>query len=394
MRRSTTRRPARRHGRAASQGLSDGNDLAIAALVAAAIAPPSARVSSWTSRTVDSLTTLPVGLRGTSMRYFVTGATGFIGRRLTHQLRQAGHEVVALVRQPARAGDLAALGVELAPGDVTERASLPGPMRGVDGLFHLAGWYRIGVRDGRPGQAINVEGTRNVLETARDLGVPKIVYTSTLAVFGDTHGRIVDETYRAGGPWLSAYDRTKWRAHYEVAEPMVAAGLPLVIVQPGGVYGPDDPSALGQMLRAYLRRELRAVPRRTAVSWGHVDDIARGHILAMERGCPGESYIIAGPAHTLIEALTLAERLTGIPAPRLHVPPRLVRALAETMAAIERVTAVPADYSAEYLRVAAGATYLGNSNKARRELGFQVRSLAEGLGETLAAEMARLGIAR
>lgn len=315
------------------------------------------------------------------MRYLITGATGFIGGRVAHQLREAGHDVVAVVRDAAKAANLARIGVEVHRGDVTEREGLRGPMRGVDGVFHLAGWYKVGARDTSPAERVNVGGTRNVLELMRELGVPRGVYTSTLAVFGDTHGRLVDESYRHGGPWLSEYDRTKRVAHYEVAEPMIREGLPLVIVQPGVVYGPADPSPMGDTLRQYLRRTLRGIPKGAAYCWGHVDDIARGHVLAMERGRPGESYIIAGEPRTLVDAIELAERITGIPAPRLRPSPGFLRFLA----ALTR---------SEMLRVSAGATYLGSNAKAKRELGLHHRPLEDGLRETLTLEMAALGIAR
>src|SRR5262249_41966954 len=162
-------------------------------------------------------------------------------------------------------------------------------------------------------------GTRNVLSVMQQLGIPRGVYTSTLAVNGDTHGQIVDERYRSGGPWLSEYDRTKWVAHYEVADPMMRSGLPLIIVQPGGVYGPGDASPQGQMLRQYLQRRLPMVPHGTALCWGHVEDTARGHLLAMERGRVGENYIIAGPPHSIVDALAIAERITGVPGPLLRL---------------------------------------------------------------------------
>lgn len=320
------------------------------------------------------------------MEYLVTGATGFIGRRLVAQLRAAGHDVRALVRSPDAAADLARLGASLHRGDVTERQSLRRPMAGVDGVFHLAAWYKLGARapERRAAERINVDGTRNVLLTMAELGVPKGVYTSTLAVFGDTRGWVGDESYRHDGrSFLSEYDRTKWRAHYEVAQPMIDRGLPLVIVQPGVVYGPGDPSAIGETLRRYLARALPLIPRGAAYCWAHVDDTARGHILAMERGRPAESYILAGPPHTLEEALEIAAEITGIPPPRLRVPAWLVRALAAVAGLLETVAPLPATYSAETLRVAAGVTYLGSSEKARRELGFTTRPLAEGLRDTL-----------
>ena len=325
------------------------------------------------------------------MKYFVTGATGFVGGRVARQLVDAGHQVVAVVRSPEKARDLAALGVTLAQGDVTEKESMRAPMTGVDGVFHIAGWYKLGVRDKRDGERVNVQGTRNVLELMRDLGIAKGVYTSTLAVFSDTHGRLVDETYRYDGPHLSEYDRTKWVAHYEVADPMIAAGLPLVIVQPGLIYGPGDTSPVRGTLIQYLQRKLPLVPSRTAFCWAHVDDIARGHISAMERGRVGESYIIAGPPHTLVDALNIAQRITGVPAPRIHMPPAAMKATAGLMSVVERVVPVPDDYSAEYLRENAGTTYLGSNAKARRELDYDPRPLRDGLAETLQHELRLLG---
>jgi nucleoside-diphosphate-sugar epimerase len=325
------------------------------------------------------------------MKYFVTGATGFVGGRVARQLVNGGHEVVAVVRSPEKAQDLAALGVTLIQGDVTDKESMRTPMAGVDGVFHIAGWYKIGVKDKRDGERINVQGTRNVLELMRELGVPKGVYTSTLAVFSDTHGHLVDETYRYDGPHLSEYDRTKWVAHYEVADPMIAVGLPLVIVQPGLIYGPGDSSTVRTTLIQYLQRKLPMIPTRTAFGWAHVDDIARGHLIAMERGRIGESYIIAGPSHTLVEALKVAQDITGVPAPRIHVPPAGMKAMAALMSVVERVVPVPDDYSAEYLRVNAGTTYIGSNAKARRELDYDPRPLRNGLTETLQHELHLLG---
>lgn len=326
------------------------------------------------------------------MRYFVTGATGFIGGRVARQLVDAGHQVRALVRDPRKAADLAALGVELHRGDITQRASLRDPMSGVDGVFHVAGWYKVGARDRRDGERINVEGTRNVLETMRELSVPKGVYTSTGAVFSDTGGRLVDETYRHNGPWLSEYDRTKWIAHYEVAEPMMRQGLPLVIVVPGMVYGPGDTSSVREAIVLYLRRRLPMTPHGTAMCWAHVDDSARAHLLAMEQGRPGESYIISGPPHSLRGFFETAERITGIPAPRWHPSRTMVLTLASAAGLLERVLPLPPSFTAEGLRVIAGVTYTSNSEKARGELGFAPRPLEEGLRVTLRHEMATLGI--
>lgn len=326
------------------------------------------------------------------MRYFVTGATGFIGGHLARELIKRGHTVSAVVRTPSKAQDLAALGVEIHAGDITDKESMRQPMTGVDGVFHLAAWYKIGAKDGDAAQRINVGGTRNVLELMRELGISKGVYTSSLAIFSDTGGRVVDETYRFEGKHLSEYDRTKAEAHYTVALPMIAEGLPLVIAMPGLVYGEGDPSAAGDVLRQYLQRKLPLVPQKTAFTWAHVDDIVTGHILAMEKGVPGETYIVAGPAHTLTEALSIAEKATGIPAPRLQAPPALLKGMSAIMSVVERVVSLPEAYTSEGLRVSAGVTYLGTNEKARRELGYAPRSLEDGLPDVLRYEAKQLNI--
>jgi nucleoside-diphosphate-sugar epimerase len=321
------------------------------------------------------------------MEYFVTGATGFLGGRLVAQLVEAGPDVVALVRDPARASDLPE-GVSLVEGDVTRKESMREAMAGVDGVFHLAAWYRVGVHDPGRARRVNVGGTRNVLELVRDLDVPKAVYTSSLAVFSDTGGRVVDESYRFSGDHLSVYDRTKWAAHYEVAEPMMAAGLPLVVVMPGAVYGPGDRGPTWLLWEAYLRGRLPVVPRETGYCWGHVDDVADAHWRAMDRGDPGEAYIVGGDPTTLVETFDVAAAATGIGAPRA-VTPALFRALSRVAGLLERVVSLPPMYAAESLRVLGGVTYWGDNAKARRELGVEHRPLAAGLGGTLRYELAR-----
>lgn len=328
------------------------------------------------------------------MKYFVTGATGFIGGHVTRQLVAAGHQVIALARDPRRATDLTSLGVSVHGGDVTDKASMREPMQGVDGVFHIAAWYKIGARDMRPAWRINVDGTRNVLELVAELSVPRAVYTSTLAVFSDTHGRVVDESYRYDGPHISEYDRTKWVAHYQIAEPAKASGLPLVVVQPGLTYGPGDASLVQQTFVQYLRRRLLVAPRRTAYCWAHVEDTARGHILAMEKGLPGQSYIIAGDPHTFLEAMDLAQAITGIAGPRIHLDPAAMRSIGAILGVVERVVPLPELYSAEAIRSTAGVTYLGSNRKASAELGFRVRPWEDGLRETLFYEMDRLGLRR
>jgi nucleoside-diphosphate-sugar epimerase len=323
-------------------------------------------------------------------KYFVTGATGFVGGEIVKQLVGRGHKVVALVRSPQKATILKALGVEIHAGDITDRETLKTPMTGVDGVFHVAAWYKVGVKEPLADQ-INVDGTRNVLKTMKTLEIPRGVYTSTVAVFSDTKGRVPDESYVYDGPHLSEYDRTKWIAHYRVALPKIEDGLPLTIVMPGLVYGPGDTSGMHAALVDLLRGRLPMTPAKTAFCWGHIEDTARGHILAMEKGQPGETYIIAGPRHRFDHAFDLAASIARVRAPLFHPGPRTMRAMAASMGVVQKFSKLPPAFTPEALRVLAGTTYFGASEKAVRELGFSPRSLEEGLGQTLEHELRLLG---
>ena len=322
------------------------------------------------------------------MNYFVTGATGFVGGVLVKRLREAGHDVYASVRDPNRAIVLQDIGVKLFKGDVTEKESMREAMQGVDGIFHVAGWYKIGVKDKRDAERVNVQGTRNILELMQELGIPKGVYTSTCAINSDTHGRVVDESYHFTGEHLSEYDRTKAAAH-DLAKEFIAKDLPLVIVMPGLIYGPGDTSTLRENIISFLKGQLPAVPDQTGFCWAHVDDIVQGHILAMERGNIGETYIIAGEAHSTVEAFKLASQITGKPAPKT-ISHKIFQVMSKLVKPFDGL--LPPTYTSEGLRVIAGVTYMGDNSKARRELGYNPRPFREGWGETLLHEMKLLSI--
>jgi nucleoside-diphosphate-sugar epimerase len=158
-------------------------------------------------------------------------------------------------------------------------------------------------------------------------------------------------------------------------------------VQPCIVYGPGDTSSVRTGIVDYLRGRMPVLPAGAGGCWAHVEDIARGHVLAMERGRVGESYILAGEPLTFTEVFARAERLTGAAAPRVHPPPGVVRVLSSVMGLVERFVAVPPAFSEEGLRVLAGVTYYASAEKARRELGFSTRPFDEGWRETLEHEL-------
>ncbi len=317
------------------------------------------------------------------MKIFLTGGSGFIGGRVIHKLVERGHEVHALARSERSAAIVQSLGAQAYRGDVTNKESMREGMQGCDAVFHIAAWYEIGTQDQAQAVAVNVEGTRHVLELAHELDIPKIIYTSTIAVYGDTKWKLVDETFYQGGPFLTEYDRTKWIAHYKVAQELKKAGVPIITVMPGAVYGPGDTSVIASIMRSFYRGLLPVMPTPgTTLTFAHVEDIAEGHILAWEKGHVGEDYIIAGPVMTLREVMSLWSSLTGRATPLFHVPGSMMRRMAPISGALSRYLPVPDIYSADACNITE-ATYTAHAEKARRELGWTPRPLVAGMEETL-----------
>ena len=315
------------------------------------------------------------------MKAFVTGGTGFIGRHVVRKLVARGYQVTALARSDSAAATLRELGAMPVTGDITDTESMRGPIQGSDVVFHVAGWYKIGGDDWMKAEEINVGGTRKVLRLAHELGVPKIVYVSTVAVFGDTKGELVDESYHSNGPFLSEYDRTKWLAHYKVAVPLIEKGAPIIIAMPGQAYGPGDASWLADAMRFYYRGMPFLPGPETTLTYAHVEDIAEGIILAAEKGRIGESYVLAGPAVPLGEMVDFWSYITGKPTPALRIPAKAVRPLAPAAGVLNNVVSMPSMFSEEATEIV-GATYMARADKARTELGWQPRPLQAGMLET------------
>ncbi|MCB8924574.1 MAG: NAD-dependent epimerase/dehydratase family protein [Ardenticatenaceae bacterium] len=315
------------------------------------------------------------------MKAFVTGGSGFIGQHVVQKLVARGDTVHALARSEESAALLRQLGATVFMGDITDSASLRPGMEGCDVVFHIAAWYKIGAPDWMQAEAINVGGTRRVLRLAHELGIPKIVYTSTVAVFGDTQGQLVDETYYKEGPFLTEYDRTKWLAHYKVALPLIEKGAPIIIVMPGAVYGPGDTSFVAQLMRMFYRGLPVLPDADLTVTYAHVGDIAEGHLLAADKGKAGESYILTGPAIPLNEMVDFWAHLIGRKPPSLRLSGRPLRKFAPLMGAVGSVLPLPEIFSEEAVG-SLGATYMARSDKARSELGWTTRPLQTGLLET------------
>jgi nucleoside-diphosphate-sugar epimerase len=319
------------------------------------------------------------------VRAFLTGGTGFIGGHVARKLRARGDEVVALVRSPDRAGALRELGCELVEGDLAATDAIRRGCEGADAAFHVGAVYEVGIRKSeRPAMHdANVGGTERVLDAAIDAGVRRIVYVSTVGVFGNTRGELVDESYRhPEDDFCSYYEETKLRAH-QIAEDRIAKGAPVVIVQPGGVYGPNDHSEIGNMIEQTVKGKLPAkMFPEAGFMLVHVEDVAEGILLAHDRGEIGESYVLAGDQARLGELIDRTAAIAGRKPPRFTMPAPLIRMSAPFGPVVGPVMGFPPNLR-EVIRSSDGVTYWATDEKARRELGFAPRDLDSGLRETV-----------
>jgi nucleoside-diphosphate-sugar epimerase len=307
------------------------------------------------------------------MKVFVTGATGFVTGNVTRQLLARGDEVRVLVRDPSRAQTLARAGVTLVTGDLGDGDALRRGMAGVDAVVHGAAMYSVGIAPSRrPAMfAANVTGTEQVLESALGAGVRRIAYVSTCAVFGNTQGRVVDETYTRTGPYTSYYEETKVRAH-EIALGLADRGLGVSIAQPGGVYGPGDTSGMGGLMRDFARGRLPLVPfADTGLNFVHVDDVARGIVLVLDRGHPGQSYVLGGENARVADAFAALARVTGRGLPRLRLPYGLLQLGALVRPGLREV-----------VTSSKGVTFWATDARAKSELGYTSRPLEAGMRDT------------
>jgi dihydroflavonol-4-reductase len=301
------------------------------------------------------------------------------------RLRERGDEVVVLARSPEKA---AGLDAEVVQGNLSDADAIRRGMEGCQAAFHIAADYRVGMPKSKRESMFdaNVRGTERVFDAAADAGVDRVVYVSTVNIFGNTNGRIVDETYsrdEADG-FVSYYDETKYLAH-KLAEERAAAGAPIVIVQPGLVYGPGDHAIVGQLIE---QASTGKMPAKAFPDLGYnaafVDDVADGIVLAHDKGRVGEAYVIGGEITTQGELIDKAAEIGGEKPPRMTVPPLLLKAMIPVGCFVGPAMGLPPNFR-EMISAAHNVTYLARDDKARRELGYQPRDLDAGLRETIGA---------
>jgi len=306
------------------------------------------------------------------MGVFLTGGTGFIGSHVARALAARGEPVRCLHRPTSERGDLADLDVQWVMGDVTDRDSLRRAMTGADTVFHCAADYRLYARDPAELYRANVDGTRNVLELAAELGVKKVVYTSsvgTLALEGNRRRPANENARGAIGDMGGDYKRSKFLAE-QIAEEWIGRGLPVVVVSPSTPIGERDlkPTPTGQIIVDFLNDRLPAYVD-TGLNVVDVHDVAEGHLLAAERGRPGERYILGNLNLTLEQLLGMLARLTGRRPPRVKLPHWVPLAIAHVEAPVARWLHRHPRVPLDGVRMSKAFMFF-DASKAVRELGL------------------------
>ncbi|MBA2749785.1 MAG: NAD-dependent epimerase/dehydratase family protein [Tatlockia sp.] len=314
------------------------------------------------------------------MKALVTGANGFTGSHLVKVLANNGDRVVGLVRKSSNTDRLANCEVELVYGDITDSAALQQAIAGVDVVFHTAAYVELGIVNEKEMERVNVAGTRAVLEVAKACRVSKIVYCSTIGIFGDTQGQTINEGFeRTQQGFSSAYDRTKYLAQ-EVVDSFASQGLPVVSVLPSGIFGADDPH-FRPILQQFIKRRLKLWAGGSRVTGiVHVDDLATAMILAAEKGINGDKYIISAGDLTTKEMFATMASFTGIPAPR-EAPKLLVRLAGNLLDPLGRLFKFQPPLSRERVHYIYDRCVRVDATKARTQLDWKPRSVTETLKE-------------
>lgn len=314
-------------------------------------------------------------------RAFVTGGTGFVGGAVVRALLADGRAVVALARSAEAERALERLGARPVRGDVLDPAPLETGMRGCDVVFHVAGAVRTCLRDASPMFRLNVDGSRNALEAAARAGVRRFVHTSSAATIGERAATIGREDTPHRGWFLTDYERSKHEAELLLLQRGRELGVEVVCVNPASVQGPGRSAGSARLLLNALNgRILVAVD--TRFSLVDVEDCARGHLLAAERGAPGERYLLSGATFTTREAFALLERLTGVRRRTVLLPGWSVRLAGDAVETAWRALGRRPPFCRELARSALhGHAYDGS--RATSELGLVYTPLEETMRRTL-----------
>lgn len=313
----------------------------------------------------------------------VTGASGFVGSAVARALVARGEEVRVLVREGSPRTNLADLDCRVVVGDMRDRQSMTSAMAGVRYLFHVAADYRLWARDPEEIVRNNLEGARAVMEAARETGVERIVYTSSVAALKPLAGVAADETSRHSEETaIGAYKRSKLVAE-RLVERMAGEGLPVVIVSPSTPIGPRDvkPTPTGRVIVQAANGRMPAFVD-TGLNLVHVDDVALGHLLALKKGRIGENYILGGEDVRLRDMLGIIAHLVGRKPARLQLPRGPLYPLALGAEAMARLSGKEPFLTRDALKMSKHHMFF-SSAKAKAELGFSARPYVKGIEDAL-----------
>ena len=321
-----------------------------------------------------------------SKRIFITGATGFIGRKLAHKLAGEGHEVVALIRSKAKAAALQHDKISLVEGDLFSLEALEKGMAGCREVYHLAAFASVWAQ-GDAFRRVNIDGTFNILDAAKKTGVEKVVVTSTAGVMGPAvEDRPVNEDTPRRVGFFTEYESTKYESELKIKE-CVANGQHVVMVNPTRVYGPGPlnvSNSVTKLVKQYIAGKWKFIPG-DGLSTGNyvfVDDVIRGHILAMDKGRPGERYLLGGEDATYFELFGTIAELSGKQYKLYKMPLGVMLAFAKLQLFLAekfgRQPMITPGWVRKYLY-----KWSVSSAKAEKELGYQITSLHSGIQQTL-----------
>jgi dihydroflavonol-4-reductase len=320
-----------------------------------------------------------------SDQLLVTGGSGFVGAAVLRALGGRGLKVRALARDPLRLGNLVGRDCDVVFGDMTDAAAMARAMTGVRYLFHVAADYRLWAADPAAIVRANLEGARTVMEAALAAGVEKVVYTSSVATLraADAASSVDETAPMEEGEAIGAYKRSKVAAERLVEAMVAGRGLNAVIVNPSTPIGPGDikPTPTGRIVVEAASGRIPAFVD-TGLNLVHVDDVAQGHLLAMEKGVPGERYILGGQDASLREFLAVIAELCGRRAPTLSLPRAPLYPLAWAAEALARVSGKEPFVTRDALAMAAHHMFF-TSAKAQAALGYSARPYREALFDAL-----------
>jgi len=320
------------------------------------------------------------------MKYFITGATGFIGKKLSLKLADEGHEVNALIRNKEKSSLLEHPNINLFYGDIYQREVIESALQGVNGIFHLSAFAKPWAKNPGIYSKVNVEATKNLYQIARKNKISKIVFTSTGGTFGPSFKKPVDEEAIRQTDFFNEYESTKFMAE-KITKDYVLKGMDIVIVHPTRVYGPGQLSksnAVTFMIKKYIHGVWRIIPGngKRVGNYVYIDDVVNGHILAMQKGRSGEQYLIGGENASYKYFFKLVQTISEKKYTLIKIPVSLLIGFAGIQMTLARTIGkaplLPPKWVKKYLY-----DWRVNSTKAMNELGYTITPLNEGIKKTI-----------